>query len=185
MNGNQRPPPAGYRFTNRMIKAYKGNDLSIVAAVREGMAAFKSPRAGANHARVGPSAFGKIKRLLLMLEIADSQEQKDEIEKALAQVDKTRNVDASVQEVFHRYKRHKGKISKRQTARSLRLLAKQQQRLDRMLLTIGETCEANKDVEIPSNLTAEEISAAASVLADSMEIIVRLQRRLLNSKGES
>ena len=130
-------------------------------------------------------SYSLVRQLLLLLESHISNDEKDQVRRAIADIDSSGfwtkkiwlvdcpSVEAASLIVKKYVKRGRLKLSKDKTGHQ-----QIQRRLETTLIHIRESCESTADMEIPIDLSPADAKKAIATLARSTGHISRLIRRL-------
>lgn len=162
-------PPPGARLKNF-------DDRSVIEAVKTAMKEHpKDTESAAKSIGIDVKVYRLIMKLLTLQEGHIPHHHRETIDRALKLIEQTKRAAKAraltsglIKELWQ--KKDDGKSWKRE------------KRFSQTLISISESCETTKDMEIPRDLSPAAAREATATLAGSMELIARLMRRLLGEE---
>lgn len=148
---------------------------SPVEAVRQCLLEESNPSRGGRKIGMDSEVFAFISRLVTMRDESDpGSSTRDTFDLALASIDQNKNTVVAAR-LVPELGRTRGHADRRW----------HQRRLDQTLVHIRESCENTLYLEVPVEMTREEMLEAVAALSRSSELIARLMTKLLGRGEES
>jgi hypothetical protein len=175
----QRANTASPKIQHQRPRPYK-IEGSVIQAVKTGMEQHPNNASrAAKFIHINKSHFSIFRKLVILQDRVIPQECRDQIEDIIKYAETNKRLDKATR------KKANDLITEYFKFKDPRhIIEKRQRRLDQTLIHIRESCESSKDMEIPNDLSQDDIRKAIATLAASTVLIGKLMRRLTGEENE-